>query len=167
MAWGGCGFGAPTGQTIRWELELLLLKTHLPRCFQLYTGPVIFWFELWDEALALVAVWEVVYVVWQEQSSFCIPSSAALGVPCAACDHPQHSWCLVSSLGCPTRSLCPSRALGVVSGLLLSSYRWRFLPSVGKCFSLSVRIVQTSWRKSVFDFGGNTSISLGCFSFFP
>lgn len=98
MVWGGCGFGAPTGQTIRWQLELLLLKTHLFRGFQVCPGPVIFWFEPWDEALALVVVWGVVYVVRQELSTFCIRSSAALG--------------------CPVWSLCPSQAL-VVSGLLV------------------------------------------------
>lgn len=107
MVWGGCGFGAPTGRTIRWELELLLLKTHLPRCFQLYTGPVIFWFELWDETLALVVVWEAMYVVRQELSSFCIPSSAVLG--------------------CPMCSLSPSPAL-VVSGLLTGVSHMTLVP---------------------------------------
>lgn len=107
MTWGGCGFGAPTGQTIRWQLELLLLKTHLPRGFQLYTGPVIFGFEPWDEALALVVVWEVVYVVRQELSTFCIPGSAALR--------------------CPVWSLCPSQAL-VVSGLLVGVSHVKLVP---------------------------------------
>lgn len=146
MVWGGCGLGAPTGQTIRWQLELLLLKTHLCRGFQVCTGPVIFWFQPWHEALALVIVWGVVYVVRQELSTFCILNSAALG--------------------CPMWSLCPSRALGVVSSLLPNSYQWRYLPSVGECSSPSARVGQTSWRKSVFDFGGNIYISLDCVFFF-
>lgn len=164
MVWGACGFGAPTGQTIRWQLELLLLKPHLSRGFQLYTGPVIFWFESQEEARALAVVWEEAYVVQQEVSTFCIPGSAA-----------------------PMWSLCPSQALmvsglltgvshnepcahpehfEVVSGLLWISCRWKFLPLVGKCFSLSVRVGQTPWRKS-FDFGENIYISLGFSFFFP
>lgn len=144
MVWGACGFGAPTGQTIRWQLELLLLKTHLCRGFQLYTGPVIFWFESLEEALALAVVWEEVIVHSRKRA----PSvSQVLLLPCGACSHPKHSLYLGSSLGCPTMkpvpipstlgiwappwgvpqwALCPSWALEVVSGLLWISYRWKF-----------------------------------------
>lgn len=94
MVWEACGFGAPNGQTIRWQLELLLLKTHLSGGFQLYTGPVIFRFESQEEALALAVDWEEVYMVQQEASTFCIPGSAA-----------------------PMWSLCPPQTL-MVSGLL-------------------------------------------------
>jgi len=91
-----------------------------------------FLIESWGEALVLVVVREVVYVVWQEPSTFCIPSSDALGCPVwslcpsqalmvsgllTGVSHmqsvpiPSTGWCLVSSLGCPTCRLCPSQAL--------------------------------------------------------
>lgn len=146
MVWGACGFGAPTGQTIRWQLELLLLKTHLCRGFQLYTGPVIFWFESLEEALALAVVWEEVIVHSRKRA----PSvSQVLLLSWGACVHPKHSWNLGSSLGCPTMKPVPIPSIwgGVCSPL--DFLQVKILPLVGKCFSISVRVGQTPWKKSL------------------
>lgn len=123
MVWGGCGFGAPTGQAIRWELELLLLKTYLSRGFQLCPGPAIFRFEPWAEALA-PAVWDVLYVVLQELSTSTPQALVWWGVPQRLCPSRAPSVVFGLLLGVSPCSLCPSRAPREVFGLLTTSYRW-------------------------------------------
>lgn len=106
MVWGACGFGAPTGQTIRWQLELLLLPI-FPGAFRAFSSTQDLSFSDLSPMRKLL-FWLLFEkrCIWYSRKQ--APSvSQVLLLPGGACAYLRHSCCLGSSLGCPTMSPVP------------------------------------------------------------